>query len=61
MKAKVKDVTVRDLKNLVALIEKTWVGDKPDRESKVRCGTLTVEHVDGLAELHVKLRFPLSL
>lgn len=58
---KTKDVTVRDLENLVLLIRKTWVGENLVRLDGPRCGTLEVEHVDGRAELVIRLRFPLSL
>lgn len=58
---KTKDVTVKDLEALVLLIRKTWVGENLARLDGPRCGTLHVDHVDGLAELLIKLRFPLSL
>jgi hypothetical protein len=56
-----KDVTVKDLEDLVLLIRKTWVGENLARLDTVRCGTLHVDHVEGLAELVIRLRFPLSL
>lgn len=58
---KVKDVTVKDLEDLVLLIRKTWVGENLARLDGPICGVLCVDHVDGLARLVISLRFPLSL
>lgn len=56
-----KDVTVKDLEDLVLLIRKIWVGEDLARLDGPRCGTLRVDHVEGRAQLVIRLRFPLSL
>jgi hypothetical protein len=52
------DVTVADLEHLLEVIRDQWVGDFPDRETKVRGGTLYIS--PDKRTLRLELRFPLD-
>lgn len=63
-----RDVTLEDLESahrgpwsdVLRAIREKWVDIHRSRAHMIRCGTMTVENVDGHARVTIDLRFPLA-